>query len=86
MSSIESNELSALRGSLSHQKKVEKYQEAFTMNQEFFHGKVVLNVGCGTGLLSMLAASVRYESLKSSTIYACTFDMGREDLFIFCNQ
>ena len=39
-------------------KSLQKFMEAFEMNLEAFEGKVVLNVGCGHGLLSMLAAKV----------------------------
>lgn len=51
--------LNSIKQSLSHRDKIEKFIEAFAMNQDFFTGKVVLNVGCGSGLLSMLAAKTR---------------------------
>ena len=50
---------------LSDEAKIEKFIEAFEMNQEFFEGKIVLNVGCGHGLLSMLAAKVGQSSMKT---------------------
>ena len=46
---------------LSDESKMKKFIEAFEMNLESFEGKVVLNVGCGHGLLSMLAAKVGYQ-------------------------
>ena len=50
---------------LSDEAKIGKFIEAFEMNQEFFEGKIVLNVGCGHGLLSMLAAKVGQSSIKT---------------------
>ena len=44
--------------SLADEAKMGKFIEAFEMNLELFEGKIVLNVGCGHGLLSMLAAKV----------------------------
>ena len=52
--------LEKLQMNLSDEAKIEKYIEAFEMNPEYFEGKVVLNVGCGHGLLSMLAAKVKF--------------------------
>ena len=59
----ESSNLSFLEGKLSDESKMKKFMEAFEMNSESFEGKVVLNVGCGHGLLSMLAAKVRQSSI-----------------------
>ena len=57
------SDLALLDGNLSDEAKIEKFMEAFEMNLEFFEGKVVLNVGCGHGLLSMLAAKVGRSSI-----------------------
>ena len=56
------SDLALLDGNLSDEAKTGKYIEAFGMNFESFEGKVVLNVGCGHGLLSMLAAKVGQSS------------------------
>ena len=53
-----SSNLAFLTDNLSDEAKIEKFMEAFELNLKFFDGKVVLNVGCGHGLLSMLAAKV----------------------------
>ena len=53
-----SSQLAYVDDDLSDEAKIEKFMEAFEMNLEAFEGKVVLNVGCGHGLLSMLAAKV----------------------------
>ena len=53
------------RRALSDEAKIEKFIEAFEMNLEFFEGKIVLNVGCGNGLLSLLAAKVGPSSSKT---------------------
>ena len=50
--------LASADDNLSEEAKIKKFMEAFEMNLESFEGKVVLNVGCGHGLLSMLAAKV----------------------------
>lgn len=41
---------------LKDQTRTETYMNAITQNPELFRGKVVLDVGCGTGVLSIFAA------------------------------
>ena len=53
---------------LSDEAKIEKFMEAFEMNHGFFEGKIVLNVGCGHGLLSMLAAKVGQSSIYEASL------------------
>ena len=60
-----SSDLDSLKGSLSDEAKIGKFMEAFEMNLDAFEGKVVLNVGVGCGLLSMLAAKVGQSSLNT---------------------
>ncbi|KAJ3405867.1 Protein arginine N-methyltransferase 3 [Chytriomyces hyalinus] len=36
--------------------RTESYRDCFYLNKDFFKGKIVLDVGCGTGILSMFAA------------------------------
>ena len=57
--------LQRLRQRLSDKLKIEKYKEAFDANSDFFSGSVVLDVGCGEGLLSMMAVKVRLEARQS---------------------
>ena len=59
----ESSDLALVDENLSDEAKIGKYIEAFEMNLQSFEGKVVLNVGCGHGLLSMLAAKVGQSSI-----------------------
>ena len=51
--------LHRLRQRLSDKLKIDKYQKAFDANFDSFHGKVVLDVECGSGLLSMMAVKVK---------------------------
>lgn len=51
--------LHRLRQRLSDKLKIDKYQKAFDANYDSFYGKVVLEVDCGSGLLSMMAVKVK---------------------------
>ena len=54
--------VASLAENLSDEALIGKFMEAFEMNLDAFEGKVVLNVGCGHGLLAMLAAKVGQSS------------------------
>jgi protein arginine N-methyltransferase 1 len=43
---------------LKDQVRTRTYQNAILQNPDLFKGKVVLDVGCGTGILSLFAAKV----------------------------
>ena len=45
-----------LQEMLKDQIRTNAYKDAFMMNEHLIRGKVVLDVGCGTGILSMFAA------------------------------
>ena len=43
-----------------------KYREAIMMNPSNFRGKIVMDVGCGSGILSLFAAQA-----GARKVYAC---------------
>lgn len=55
------------REMLSDTSRMEAYQRA--INSNFFKGKVVLDVGCGTGILSMMAASAGAAKVRAGLIF-----------------
>ncbi|KAI9912700.1 hypothetical protein PsorP6_005359 [Peronosclerospora sorghi] len=50
------SQVSIHREMITDRVRTDGYRNAILNNREMFHGKVVLDVGCGTGILSMFAA------------------------------
>jgi ribosomal protein L11 methylase PrmA len=44
------------------------YHDAILKNKKLFKGKVVLDVGCGTGILSIFCAQVSMLPIKCITV------------------
>lgn len=67
---------------LSDKVRTETYRDAILNNQETFKGKVVLDLGCGTGILSMFSATAgakKVYALDQSEIIYHAIDIVREN-------
>lgn len=70
------------REMLGDSSRMEAYQRA--INTDFFKGKVVLDVGCGTGILSMMAASAgasKVVGVENSDIFNTAVEIIRDNGF-----
>jgi predicted RNA methylase len=67
---------------LNDRPRTEGYRKAMMQNRELFHGKIVMDVGCGTGILSLFAAEAgarKVYSIEASNIALIARDIVRQN-------
>lgn len=69
---------------LSDKVRTDSYRDAILMNSETFKDKIVLDVGCGTSILSMFAAQAgakKVHAIDQSDVIYCAMDIAKTNGF-----